>query len=302
MTRAPVPAPLYLLELEVPRAAGPAFADLLSALAAAFSCFEAEAGSAWRFAAYFKEMPVEGALEAASAVAALAAGIAPPALGWRELPERDWLEESRRALPPLSVGRFFIRGSHVARATPPGRIALLIEAGLAFGSGRHESTRGCLLALARLERCRRRRHPRRCLDLGCGSGVLALAMAKLWRARIEAADVDPAALAVARENARRNLVASRVDAFVCDERGRPALGKGRRYDLIAANILARPLRRLAPALARALRPGGFLILGGIMGAEWRSVAAAYRGEGLALVGRTVLGEWVTLVLRRKAAG
>jgi len=292
-------SPLWVVELEVPRAAGAVFADLLGGLADDFSCFESEGGASWRFAAYLERPPAEGELAARIALAAAAVGIAPPALTLGPLPARDWLAENRRQFPPVRAGRFFVHGTAFAGRVPPGCVALALDAGLAFGSGEHASTRGCLLALDRL--WHRRRRVARSLDLGCGSGILALAMAKRWRGQVAAADIDPVAVAVARANARRNGVAAFVRAVRCDGAGRPVLGKGRRYDLILANILARPLARLAPALARARRRGGSVVLSGILASQAAGVVAAYRGQGLALARRITLGEWVTLVLGKSGA-
>ena len=293
----PMHSPLWVVELEVPRAAGPVFADLLGGLADDFSCFES--GAAWRFAAYLAREPARGELAALTALAAAAAGIAPPAFTLGPLPARDWLAENRRQFPPVRAGRFFVHGTAFAGRVPPGCVALALDAGLAFGSGEHASTRGCLLALDRL--ARRRRRIARSLDLGCGSGILALAMAKRWRGRVVAADIDPVALAVARANARRNGVAAFVRTVRSDARGRPVLRKGRRYDLILANILARPLARLAPAIAQACRRGGRVVLAGILSSQSAGVLAAYRGQGVALERRIMLGEWVTLVLQKSGA-
>jgi len=286
--------PLWLLELEVPQAAGAVFADLLAILAEDFSAFEADGGASWRFAAYLAAPPDEAALAARCALAAAAAGVAAPAVRLGPLPQRDWLAQNRRQFPPVSAGRFFIHGSSFRGRVPPGRLALTLDAGLAFGSGTHESTRGCLLALDRLAK---RRRFRAVLDLGCGSGVLALAAARLWRRPVAAVDIDPVAVRVTRENARRNGLAALLRA------GRggsaPAAGAWRgHYDLILANILARPLARLAPHLARARAPVGRLVLSGILAGQGAGVLAAYRAQGLALERRLTLSSWVTLILRR----
>ncbi|HUI18324.1 MAG TPA: 50S ribosomal protein L11 methyltransferase [Alphaproteobacteria bacterium] len=164
-------SPLWVVELEVPRAAGAVFADLLGGLADDFSCFESEGGASWRFAAYLERPPAEGELAARIALAAAAVGIAPPALTLGPLPARDWLAENRRQFPPVRAGRFFVHGTAFAGRVPPGCVALALDAGLAFGSGEHASTRGCLLALDRL--WHRRRRVARSLDLGGGAGILA---------------------------------------------------------------------------------------------------------------------------------
>jgi ribosomal protein L11 methyltransferase len=167
--------------------------------------------------------------------------------------------------------------------------------GLAFGSGEHATTRGCLLALDDLAR---RRRLRRVLDLGCGSGVLAIAAAKTWPARVLAADNDPVAVAVAAENAALNGVADRVRVVESDGYRHPAIGAGGPYDLILANILADPLRGFARDLARRLAPGGAAVLSGIVDHQVRPVVLAHRPYGLRLRRTIAIGPWATLVLGR----
>jgi ribosomal protein L11 methyltransferase len=175
-------------------------------------------------------------------------------------------------------------------------VPIRLDAGMAFGTGRHETTRGCLIALDRLAR---RLRPRRMLDLGCGSGILAIAMAKLWPGEIVAADVDRDAVAVAKANAADNGVASRV-AFVVS-RGFASSGvrTAGPYDLIAANILAAPLVRMAPALTKQLLPGGTAVLSGLLDGEKAAVLAAYAKLSVAPVDEIGLDGWATLVVRRR---
>lgn len=239
--------------------------------------------------------PRRGAVEAAAAVAAAAGGLAPPHVRWEELPDRDWVAAGLAALPAARAGRFRVRGAH--NPARPSLWALRIEAAAAFGTGHHETTRGCLLALDRLARTRSFARP---LDLGCGTGVLAMAMARLWRRPVLAVDDDPEAVAAARANARRNglgrlAACRRSDGFA-------ALPPGARYDLIAANILAGPLAAMAPELAARLAPGGVAVLSGILRRQARAVLAAYRARGLALLGRRDLGGWSVLCLRKRRAG
>jgi ribosomal protein L11 methyltransferase len=241
--------------------------------------------------------PERGALDAALTVAALGTGVGVPPVQVGELPETDWLAENRRALPPLTVGRWYIHGSHVTAPPPAGATALRIDAGLAFGAGSHESTRGCLLALDRLAKRHRFRRP---LDLGCGSGILALAIARRWHVPILAVDVDPVAVATTRLNAAANRAAHFVRAVVADRvPPRDVIAQSSGHDLIMANILARPLIGLAPNIGRALAPGGVVVLSGILAHQARAVAAAYRAQGMALADRLVLGEWPTLIMRRR---
>jgi len=245
--------------------------------------------------AFFSAAPDRADLDVRLALAAAAAGIAPPPPTLVIVPDADWVRKSQARFPPVVAGRFEVRGSHVRGSLAPGRIAIHLDAGAAFGTGQHESTRGCLIALDQLAP---RRRPRRMLDLGCGSGILAIAMARLWTGEIFAADLDPIAVAVAAANARDNGVADRIR--VCVSRGfaNPAL-RGRPFDVVAANILAEPLVRMAPAIARRLARGGAAILSGLLAEQKTAVVAAYAKAGLELVDEVRLGDWTTLVLRRR---
>jgi ribosomal protein L11 methyltransferase len=249
----------------------------------------------WRVEALFDEKPAHGSLAARVAVAAAALAMAEPALEIVAVPNRNWLAEGFQAFPPLTAGRFHVSGDHIAEPAPPGLIVLRLNASTAFGSGEHESTRGCLLALSAMTR---RRKPRRVLDLGCGSGILALAAAKAWRAPVVAADVDPEAVRVTAFNARKNGATAHVTAVISDGCSAPLLHRRAPYDVITANILARPLCRFARELAPLLAPGGRLVMAGLLQSQEAMVLAAYRMRGLQLLGRWRLGAWSTLVLAR----
>jgi len=286
---------LWILAIELPRAAGPLFADALSDMTNGLSCFESQGGACWRIEALFDGPPERAALEARLALAAAGSGIALPASKLAPLPVRDWLALNRKQFPPVAAGRFLVYGSYHTKPLPPGAIGILLDAGLAFGSGTHETTRGCLLAIERLARRRRFRRP---LDLGTGSGILAIAMAKRWRRRVLAADIDPVAVRVAQANARRNGVGPTVRTVQSTGLQARALRRGGPYDLITANILARPLERMARDLACALAPGGRAVLSGMLVAQQPGVLAAYRAQGLRLAGRVRLGGWATLILAK----
>ena len=222
-----------------------------------------------------------------------AAGFEPDETAVGPLLSADWEVQSLASFPPISVGRLTIVGAH--QAPPHRRFALCVDAGPAFGSGRHESTQGCLLALDWLAR-RRRVH--RALDFGTGSGILAVAAARLWPAWVLALDSDPMAVATARETARRNGLANRV-AVVRAEGLRAGVVRRRgRADLIVANIRAKPIAAMAPDFSRHLRPGGTAVLSGLLATEERLVLAAFRTRGLRLRRRIRLGAWVTLILTR----
>jgi ribosomal protein L11 methyltransferase len=227
------------------------------------------------------------------ALAAAAAGAGAPDWTVMPVPARDWVAESQRQLPPVRAGRFYVHGSHDRGRDPAGAIALEIDAGRAFGSGLHETTQGCLVLLDRgLRRPPRVRHG---LDLGCGSGVLALALARAARRPVTAADIDPHAVATTRANAGANRAGGLVRAVRADGL-RHRLLRRRRFHPILANILAGPLLRLAPGLAARLQPGGQLILSGLLRRQALPVLLAYRRQGLRLVQRLDRGAWTSLWL------
>ncbi|APH72757.1 50S ribosomal protein L11 methyltransferase [Aquibium oceanicum] len=211
------------------------------------------------------------------------------------LPEIDWVTKSLEGLKPVRAGRFLVHGSHDRNRIRANDLAIEIEAGLAFGTGHHGTTAGCLETI---ERVTRQEHPRNALDLGAGSAVLAIGLAKLARIPVLATDIDAVAVEVARENIRANGVASLVDAVTATGFSHRAIAARAPYDLIVANILARPLMNLAPDMARHLAPGGSLILSGILTRQRRAVIAAYAGQQFRHVHTLVKGEWVTIHLKR----
>lgn len=249
---------------------------------------------------YLAEPPATEEVERLIAIACEVADIAtPPAYSFDKLPDVDWVAESQKALPPILAGRLRIRGSHVTEPAPPGAVDLLIDANAAFGTGRHETTRGCLLALQDIAKRRPASNPvTNILDMGCGSGVLAMAAAKLWPCRVLGVDNDAPSIRVAQENLKANGVADAV-TLLCGDGFRDArVRKGGPYELILANILAEPLCRMAEDVKRHLAPGGFVILSGLLTTQERQVTARYRAAGLTLVTRYRLAEWSTLVLKR----
>jgi ribosomal protein L11 methyltransferase len=195
------------------------------------------------------------------------------------LPDVDWIRLSQEGLPPVRAGRFFVYGAHDEGEVPRGALPIRIEAGLAFGTGHHETTALCLTALSDL--AKRRRYSN-VLDLGCGTDLLAIGAAKLWRRRVIASDIDPIAIDVTRANARANGEGSLVHALVADGLASLALAARAPYDLILANILAEPLTRLAPEIARSLTHRGTLVLSGLLRWQENLVLSFYRPHGLAL--------------------
>ncbi len=219
----------------------------------------------------------------------------PLAFRIEDLPDRDWVAESLKGLDPVRAGRFFVHGSHDRENVPPGAIAIEIEAGRAFGTGHHGTTKGCLSAIDNLLKKRRFSAP---LDLGTGSGVLAIALAKALKVAVLASDIDPLAVEIARANAAANGVGTLIDTVTAAGLAHRRFAGGRRHDLIVANILARPLAELAGEIAARLKPGGVVVVSGLLVAQEAFVAAAYRNRGLALKARHRRGEWSTLVFSR----
>ncbi|MGH6855550.1 MAG: 50S ribosomal protein L11 methyltransferase [Aestuariivirga sp.] len=241
-----------------------------------------EGPSRWELVVYFNSK-----VEAESA---RGAGVIAP------LPEVDWVRRSLEGLPPVSAGRFFLHGFHDRHRRRIGGISLEIDAGTAFGTGHHATTEGCLMAL---EKIIKKRRPRRILDVGCGSGVLAIAAVKASRTRALASDIDPEAVAVTRRNAKANGVAPAITAIAASGLKHPRIQAGALYDLIFANILARPLVSLAQGLSLVLAPGGALILSGLTRDQVRWVRATYRNRGLVIDSARVESNWATLVVTRK---
>ncbi len=212
------------------------------------------------------------------------------------LDDRDWVAQVRRELTPVEAGRFILYGAHDADRIPVNRIGLLIEAAMAFGTGHHGTTRGCLLLLDGL--IRRGLVARRVADIGCGTGVLAMGAARAWRVPCLATDIDPVAVATAAENVRANRLQPWVQTAYAVGFRSPLIRARAPFDLVFANILAAPLKRMAPDMARHLAPGGAAILSGLLRSQARGVEAVYAGHGLRREGRVDLGEWSSLLLRR----
>lgn len=290
------PPALETVSVEVPDHALEAYEAALASACASVGFFRDEARGGWR---------VEGVKQTGSGEAALAAGLALAALvtGIEAVPQRvptaagGWLARTRTAFPEQRVGRrFAIRGTHLPPAKAPGLITLTLDAGVAFGSGEHGSTRGCLRALERIAW----RRPRRILDLGTGSGILAIAAARLLRRPVLATDIEPWSVRVAAENAAANGVARLVNCHLADGWRDPVVTAAAPFDLVFANILARPLAAMARHLAVHLAPGGRAVLAGLLNGQARGVLVAHRRHGMALDFALREGSWTTLVLR--AAG
>jgi ribosomal protein L11 methyltransferase len=256
--------------------------------------FEIEDGSGlWEVGAFFDTLPDQAGL----ALLAMMHGAADFAVS--RIEDKDWVAQVRRELHPVEAGRFTVHGGHDSHRVGLHRIGLKIEAAMAFGTGHHGTTRGCLILIDRLGR--RGWRPRRVADIGCGTGVLAMAAAKLWRVPCVATDIDPVAWATVRENARANGVGPWMRSGCAPGFRHQALRDGAPYDLVLANILAGPLKRLAPDIARHLEPGGQAILAGLLNRQIPGVEAVFRGHGLLAAERIRLGDWTSLRMVRHRA-
>ncbi len=236
----------------------------------------------------------------ADAIAASAAALGRPAplWQWEALPDIDWVAENQRSFRPFAVGPFWVHPSHVTEGQPAGLLPLRIDAGLAFGTGTHATTRGCLELLATLDPSQTVNS----VDVGCGSGILAIAMAKLWRRPVLGGDNDAEAVAVAEENAGLNGVGSLCRFVVAAGLQAPELAARAPYDLIVANILAGPLIDLSESFAAAVRPGGRVLLSGLLVEQAALILSTYARRGLAFERRLDLETggawWRSLLLRR----
>ncbi|MEQ8193396.1 MAG: 50S ribosomal protein L11 methyltransferase [Rhodospirillales bacterium] len=263
----------------------------------AVTCFPIGDESIWQVTGFSRAAPDKPVLTAAVAAVAAALGLPVPAMKIAPVSERDWELESFSNFPPVRIGRFYIFGSHEADPPPPGAFALCLDAGLAFGTGKHASTAGVLAALDRLSRAYRFK---RVLDMGTGSGILAMSIVKAWRARVTACDIDPRAVRTCAANLRLNGLHPHIRALVTQGYRSRAVNAQAPYDLIVSNILANPLCAMAGDLEAHLAPGGFAILSGFLLQDWRRVLAAHRSRGLLYRGRAVVDDWVTLTVQRSS--
>lgn len=313
-------APATVARLVTDRGHAQRLADLLAEQFEAAAVAIYEQGPHWCVDIHFADPP--DTADICARLAALLGDETAQAFRFETIAARDWVAASLAGLTPVEAGRFVVYGAHDRDRIPVNRIAIEIEAALAFGTGHHGTTRGCLLALDRLLKMQKRRprgrkgatartrtgcrrHSRKdaVLDIGTGSGVLAIAAAKAARIPALGSDIDPAAARIARENARRNGAGALVE--IVEAAGRAARGLAARrftergpYPLAFANILLEPLKRLAPGLTPLLAPGGWVVLSGLLPDHANAALAPYRSHGLRLAWRIVLDGWVTLILTR----
>ncbi len=283
------------IKLIVPERVVPAFEAALDETASALLAREIEQGpdkGHWELQAIFESEPDAVRLAVDIEIAAKSAGIPVPDYTVQKMPDKDWLRESLKSFQPVTVGPYYIYGSHITRTPPADKIALEIDAATAFGSGEHQTTQGCLTALSEWD------HPvQRALDMGCGSGILSMAYAKTFHAPIDAVDIDPESVSKAMENARLNGLDQYLTVWQSDGYN----GVSGTYDLVFANILARPLIEMAPDLYRHLRVGGTAFLSGFLYGQESWVLRAHKQAGLTFVKKYRINGWSTLVVRKDKA-
>ena len=265
--------------------------DKMDPQPAGVGCFEVdEDNDLWEVAGYFSGDP------SGLSLTLLEMAFADAKFVVSKVPPEDWVAKVRRELTPVRAGRFTLHGGHDLGEAPPSSIRLQIEAAMAFGTGHHGTTRGCLIAMDTL--AKQGLFAKRVLDLGTGTGALAMGAAKLWKAQCVATDIDEVAVATARENVRFNGTASMVQVFEAGRATSPEVLRSAPYDLVFANILAAPLKRLAPQIAAVVEPGSAIVLSGLLHRQAPGVAQVFAGWGMNVKQRIRLGDWTTLRLER----
>jgi ribosomal protein L11 methyltransferase len=292
--------PTHVMRLTTDERSARAMTDLIGEVfdptETAVAAFETEDGGPWLLEAYFAHEPDEDVVR--ELVRPIVGDEADRAV-FVPIAQQDWVKASLEGLKPVRAGRILVHGSHDRDQRKPNDLAIEIEAALAFGTGHHGTTRGCLLAFVDELKARR---PRHVLDVGTGTGILAFAAAKVLRQTVIAGDIDPEAVRVARENARLNGIGPWVRLYVGPGTRSPLADRPGHFDLVFANILAKPLRLLAPSLARVAARDGTLILSGLLGPDVPGVLSAYRAQGWHLSRRYDLEGWAALALKRRGAG
>ena len=287
----------YQTVFVVPETAVPFFEKALDSLTIALSGSLIEEGpdkDCWRMDAIFEGKPDEEYLRVVMSIASLSANIDEPKWKITPVPKKNWLRECLVNFPPIELGDYYIYGSHIKEKPPKKKIALKIDAATAFGSGEHATTQGCLKGFDDLLK---KTTPKRILDMGCGSGILSMAAAKKIGkslTSIDAVDIDDEAVRVTQINVKKNRVLSKINVF--QSTGYEKI-KGK-YDLVFANILARPLMDMAPDLTAHLKSGGYAILSGFLTSQKSWVLKAHKKAGLSFVKNYAIGEWGTLVVKK----
>ena len=287
----------YQTVVVIPEKAVPFFEKALDPYAVALMASLIEEGkdkNKWKMEAIFDGKPDEHTLSVTIAIAAMSAGIDEPEWDLLPVPKKNWLRENLMDFPPLELGRYYIYGSHIENPKiPAGKIALQIDAATAFGSGEHATTQGCLQAFEDVLKIIK---PKKILDMGCGSGILSMAAAKVLgeSVRIDAVDIDPESVRVTGENIQINGVEKSINVF----QSTGYANVSGQYDLIFANILARPLMEMAPDLYKHLKVGGMAILSGFLNGQKAWVLKAHAKAGLEFVRVYKIKEWSTAIVKR----
>ncbi len=259
---------------------------------AAVAAYE-RADGRWDVSIHFAEPPDQASIRE---LIRLAAGVdIARHITFDTVEAKDWVAASLEDLVPVPAGRFIVHGRHDRARIPANKLGIEIEAALAFGTGHHGTTRGCLLLLGEVLRSRQ---PQRVLDLGTGTGVLAIAAAKALRRRVLASDIDPVSVRVARDNARLNGVGNLIEAICATGFSAPQFAERGPFDLVLANILANPLRQMATPMAAHLAPSAFVILSGLLLHQAQGVIASYRARGVILRRHLKIDGWSSLLLQR----
>jgi ribosomal protein L11 methyltransferase len=263
---------------------------------AAIAAFERPDGR-WGITLHFAEPPDQTSIR--ELVGLVAGDDVAQGITFDTVEARDWVKATLEELVPVRAGRFIVHGQHDRSTIPPNKLGIEIEAALAFGTGHHGTTRGCLLLLDHVLKARRLKtwRPRRVLDVGTGTGVLAIAAAKALRVKVLASDIDPLSVRVARDNARLNVSCNWVTAIEATGFSAPQFANLGPFDLVLANILANPLRQMATEMAAHLAPSGLVILSGLLPHQAQSVIAAYRAQGLVLQRHLQIEGWSSLLMR-----
>ena len=284
---------LYRLVLQVPHESAEEFAEVIEIHCDTVAWTECQGGTTAKVTGFSLKQPEEEIVVRAVSIAAEAMGVLAPEVDITQISPKNWVLENIKQFPPLTVGRFFIYGSDFDGQIPVSRIPMKIPASTAFGTGHHGSTQGCLIALNGLNFG----SVETALDMGCGSGILAIAIAKCWRCPVVASDKDIQAVRIAKKNVAANGERSLIT--VVDGHGyQKRILKGRRFNLIISNILARPLVKMSNDLSNYIAPGGTVVLSGLLASQEVRVLMAHRMQGLKLKRRIRVDVWSTLVLQK----
>ncbi len=286
----------HQVAFELPFGAAEQLENSFDDIALSTSAFELdEVQNFWQCELLFDAPPDMAEITRRVALLAMMSGVKTPPMTTGIIQQQDWLALVAQNFPPLMIERFYVHGSHIKDIPPVGSIRIQVEAGAAFGSGEHGTTRTCLQALVWVAK---RMQPNKVLDMGTGSGILAIAAAKLWNTDILAVDIDPIAVAVTAENVKINRETASIATGVSDGYKSKVVKEFGACELVVANILARPLIKFSAELARTLTPGGYCVLSGLLVDQEQMVFAAHRAQGLKRVMRFTHEGWCTLVLQK----